>query len=109
MNVTLNGQKSRREKSMRSVRQNGEKNRREKSMRQKGRKSTRYMGVWKRMWRLVKTVEEETMRAGCTASVKGEREEFFSLLLTDGIVIYSVTQTNLSAQQFIESHELFGD
>ena len=32
--------------------------------------------------------------------------DFFSLLLTDGMLEHIVTQTNLSAQQFIESHEL---
>ena len=51
--------------------------------------------------------EEDTMQAGCTASVEGESPlEFFSLLLTDDILMHIVTQTNLSAQQFIESHEL---
>ena len=51
--------------------------------------------------------EENTMQAGCTASVEGESlMEFFSLLLMDDILMHIVTQTNLSAQEFIESYEL---
>ena len=51
--------------------------------------------------------EENTMQAGCTASVEGESPlDFFSLLLTDDMLMHIVMQTNLSAQQFIESHEL---
>ena len=51
--------------------------------------------------------EESTMQAGCTASVEGESPlDFFSLLLTDDMLMHIVMQTNLSAQQFIESREL---
>ena len=51
--------------------------------------------------------EENTMQAGFTASLERESPlEFFSPLLTDDILMHIVTQTNLSAQQFIKSHLL---
>ena len=48
-----------------------------------------------------------SLEAGCSASVVGENPiDFFSLLIDDTMLQTIVTQTNLYAQQFIESHEL---
>ena len=53
------------------------------------------------------SVPNYTLPAGCATPVEGESPlDFFSLLLTDSMLHNIVAQTNLSAQQFIESHEL---
>ena len=55
----------------------------------------------------VNTIPEYTLQAGCSVSLEQERPlDFFSLLTTDDMLQHIVTQTNLSARQFIESHEL---
>ena len=52
-------------------------------------------------------VPEYTEEAGCSVSVEGETPlDFFSLLFTEDMMQQIVTQTNLYAQQFIDSHEL---
>lgn len=52
-------------------------------------------------------VPEYTGEAGCSVPVEGERPiDFFSLLFTNDMMQQIVTQTNLYAEQFIDSHEL---
>ena len=52
-------------------------------------------------------VPEYTLQPGCSTSVDGESPlDFFSLLFTDEMLEHIVAQTNLNAQQFIDSHEL---
>lgn len=47
------------------------------------------------------------LQAGCSTSVAGDNPyEYFSVLFSDEMLEHIVAQTNLSAQQFIESHEL---
>ena len=53
------------------------------------------------------TIPEYTLQAGCSASVEGENPlSFFSLLITDNMLEHIVAQTNLNAQQYIDSHDL---
>ena len=53
------------------------------------------------------SVPDYTQQAGCSTPMDGESPiDFFSLLFTDSMLHHIVAQTNLSAQQFIESHEL---
>ena len=53
------------------------------------------------------TVPDYALDAGCCVPMESKSPlDFFSLLLTDSILENIVTQTNLSAQQFIEAHEL---
>ena len=52
-------------------------------------------------------VPEYTDEAGCSALVEGETPlDFFQLIFTEEMMEQIVTQTNLYAEQFIESHEL---
>ena len=53
------------------------------------------------------TVPEYTDEAGCCVSVDGDTPlDFFSVLFTEEMMEQIVTQTNLYAEQFLESHEL---
>ena len=53
------------------------------------------------------SVPDYTQQAGCSTPMDGESPiDLFSLLFTDSMLHHIVAQTNLSAQQFIESHEL---
>ena len=53
------------------------------------------------------TLPEYTLVAGCAVPVEGNRPlDYLSLLLTDNILGNIVAQTNLYAQQFIESNDL---
>lgn len=53
------------------------------------------------------SVPNYILPAGCSTPVEGESPlDFFSLPLTDSMLHNIVAQTNLSAQQLIESHEL---
>ena len=53
------------------------------------------------------SVPAYNLQTGCSTSVEGENPyEYFSLLFSDEMLEHIVTQTNLSARQFIESHEL---
>ena len=53
------------------------------------------------------TVPDYTLQAECSVPVEVESPlDFFSLLLTEEMLQNIVTQTNLSAQQFVETHEL---
>ena len=53
------------------------------------------------------TVPEYVLQSGCSVPMEGKSPlDFFSLLVTDGMLEHIVSQTNLSAQQFIETHEL---
>ena len=50
------------------------------------------------------TIPEYAQQGGCSVSLEQERPlEYFSLLITDDR--YILTQANLSARQFIGSHE----
>ena len=52
-------------------------------------------------------IPDYTLQAGCSVSVEGESPlDYFSLLINDDMLQHIVTQTNLCARQFIDSHEL---
>ena len=52
-------------------------------------------------------VTDYTLLAGCSVPMEGESPlEYFSLLLTDSMLENIVAYTNLSAEQFIDTHEL---
>ena len=53
------------------------------------------------------TLPEYTLVPGCAIPVEGNRPlEYFTLLMTDDMLQNIVTQTNLNAQQYIESHDI---
>ena len=53
------------------------------------------------------TIPEYTQLAGCSAPLEGQSPmDYLSLLVTDDMLYHIVEQTNLSAEQYINTHEL---
>ena len=56
---------------------------------------------------MVNSVPTYTHEPGCSVLVEGERPlDYFSLLVTDDMLEHIVSQTNLSAQQYISTNDL---